>query len=267
METIWLREAGWRVLHSLIDLYLDDPLTHCYLLYDILYEHDSTRLLLGVEEGRVECYALSWSGDGVVGIILWGCCGASLLPHVLRARPAGGRVTIQPRMVGEEAVRRALRAAGVGVWDEAVYVDMVVDEDGFTPRMRYGAVRLGPGQVDDYVSLVSGWNRVPRSWAEKLLSRHRFYGVYMDGRLVAVAGEYLRLPEVWVVGSVYVHPAYRGRGLGSAVASAVTRDAVSSGATALLHVEEANTPARRMYRGLGYREVSSTTWFRLGGGG
>ncbi len=44
------------------------------------------------------------------------------------------------------------------------------------------------------------------------------------------------------------------------VTSAVTRDAVASGARALLHVSEANEPALRVYSALGYRAASRKPW-------
>ncbi|HDD33548.1 MAG TPA: GNAT family N-acetyltransferase, partial [Thermofilaceae archaeon] len=78
--------------------------------------------------------------------------------------------------------------------------------------------------------------------------------------LVSIACAYLRLPEVWVVGDVYTHPAYRGRGYAKAATSAITSDAISAGAIAMLHVAEGNEPALRVYRALGYRVTGRKPW-------
>ncbi len=51
-------------------------------------------------------------------------------------------------------------------------------------------------------------------------------------------------------------------GYAKAVTSAVTRDAIFSGALAMLHVEEENEPAIRAYRRLGYRVVRRKPWIR-----
>lgn len=68
------------------------------------------------------------------------------------------------------------------------------------------------------------------------------------------------MPEVLPIGNVYTHPDYRGRGYAKTVTSAITGDALLSGARALLHVAEDNEPAIRVYRTLGYRTISRKPW-------
>ena len=53
---------------------------------------------------------------------------------------------------------------------------------------------------------------------------------------------------------------YRGKGYAKAVVSALTREAVTSGALAGLHVEEDNEPAIRIYENLGYKIIKTRTW-------
>jgi len=264
VEPVWLEEAGWGVARGLIELYHSDPLSHCYLLYDMIYEASRSRILVGVEEGRAACYLLYWSPGGYAALHLWGACSVDLLGSIGGLLEGYGRVFVHlGEGIDPGPVEEYLRGLGYSVSRETL-LDMVVGEDGFKPRMVVEPVRLGPGSLDDYLALMRLWGRrMTRERALELLSRQRFYGVYLEGRLVAVAGTYLRLPEVWVIGSVYVHPDYRRRGLGSSVVSAVTRDAVQSGAHALLHVEESNTPARRLYESLGYR-VAARKWWVFG---
>ena len=61
--------------------------------------------------------------------------------------------------------------------------------------------------------------------------------------------------ELWLIGDVFTHPNYRSRGYGKIATSAITKDAIVSGAKALLHVEEGNEPAIRVYKALGYRVI------------
>ncbi len=49
-------------------------------------------------------------------------------------------------------------------------------------------------------------------------------------------------------------------GYAKAAVSALTREAVASGAYAGVHVEENNEPAIRVYRNLGYRITKTRTW-------
>ena len=84
-----------------------------------------------------------------------------------------------------------------------------------------------------------------------------YYGAFDEDRLVAVAGTHVvSQPEgIGVIGNVFTHPRYRGRGLGSVVTSAVTKELLTSGREAVLSVEPANEAAVRTYRRLGFREA------------
>lgn len=74
-----------------------------------------------------------------------------------------------------------------------------------------------------------------------------------DGRLRAVAGVSRRAPEGPVrVGGVATDAAWRGRGLGAALTAAAVRDALTDAPWVSLGVSAANTPARRLYRRLGF---------------
>jgi Predicted acetyltransferase len=63
-----------------------------------------------------------------------------------------------------------------------------------------------------------------------------------------------------MVGDVYTRPEYRGRGNAKAVTSAITREAIVSGAMASLHVKANNEPAIKVYRSLGYIIVKIHDW-------
>jgi ribosomal protein S18 acetylase RimI-like enzyme len=59
---------------------------------------------------------------------------------------------------------------------------------------------------------------------------------------------------VAVVGNVYTHPRYRGRGLGALVTGAVTAAVIESCPLVVLSVDPRNQAAVRAYRNLGYEE-------------
>ncbi|RLF22800.1 MAG: hypothetical protein DRN15_08125 [Thermoprotei archaeon] len=141
---------------------------------------------------------------------------------------------------------------------------MVVDEEGFRPYSAGVAIRLDAENnhhVEEFLKLAktAGW-KIDEEVAKELLTKRRYYGLFEDERLVSIACAFFRMPEVWPVGNVYTHPDYRGRGYAKAVTSAITRDAVQSGAKALLHVAEDNIPAIRVYKALGYRTISRKPW-------
>jgi ribosomal protein S18 acetylase RimI-like enzyme len=81
----------------------------------------------------------------------------------------------------------------------------------------------------------------------------RFVGFRDRGRLLAMAGERLCLPDFVELSAISVHPDARGRGLGSAVTAYLARVALAEGKIPFLHVFPDN-PAVALYRRLGFRE-------------
>ena len=84
-----------------------------------------------------------------------------------------------------------------------------------------------------------------------------YRGIISGGRLVAVAGTHVvsRQEGVAVVGNVFTHREYRGRGFATAVTSAVTAHLLQYCEHVVLTVDPNNRPAVSAYERLGYREV------------
>jgi len=83
-----------------------------------------------------------------------------------------------------------------------------------------------------------------------------YYGVYVDRRLVAMAGTHVVAPSqgLALAGNVMTHPRYRGQGYGSIATSAVTAELLKTCPDVLLTVDAKNEAAIRLYERLGYRE-------------
>lgn len=84
-----------------------------------------------------------------------------------------------------------------------------------------------------------------------------YRGVVTEGRLVAIAGTHVVSTQerVAVVGNVFTHPQYRGRGYATAATSAVTEALLEYCEPVVLTVDPTNHPAVRAYERLGYQEV------------
>jgi ribosomal protein S18 acetylase RimI-like enzyme len=99
-----------------------------------------------------------------------------------------------------------------------------------------------------------------------------YFGAHVGERLVAVAGTHAVSPAqgVAVVGNVYAHPRYRGRGLGALVTGAVTAAVIDACPLVVLSVDPRNRAAVRAYQRLGYEsecrliEAAATRKDRLG---
>jgi GNAT superfamily N-acetyltransferase len=78
-----------------------------------------------------------------------------------------------------------------------------------------------------------------------------FFGIFESSRLLAMAGERMRVPGFIEVSAVCTHPDARGRGYARTLMSTVMDDIFKQGATPFLHVLP-NNPAIRIYESLGF---------------
>jgi predicted GNAT family acetyltransferase len=79
-----------------------------------------------------------------------------------------------------------------------------------------------------------------------------FFGIRLEGRLAAMAGERMKPPGFTEVSGVCTHPDYRGRGLAGALTRRVCAQIVARGETPFLHAIASNTTAIRLYEELGF---------------
>jgi ribosomal protein S18 acetylase RimI-like enzyme len=81
-----------------------------------------------------------------------------------------------------------------------------------------------------------------------------YIGIYQSGRLAAMAGERMRCHEYQEMSAICTHPDFLGRGYAKRLLAVLTNRTLDRGVTPFLHVDRANTRARSVYDGLGYRE-------------
>ncbi|KFL30686.1 hypothetical protein JP75_13170 [Devosia riboflavina] len=93
----------------------------------------------------------------------------------------------------------------------------------------------------------------PGPFARNTMRMGTFWGVFEEGRLVAMAGERLRQPGWAEMSAVCVHPDQRGKGLARVLSTRVTADLQARGEQPYLHCYETNQGAMRLYESLGYR--------------
>jgi ribosomal protein S18 acetylase RimI-like enzyme len=130
---------------------------------------------------------------------------------------------------------------------------MAVTADTFTP-VTVDTRRLTPVDVNAVNRLYSLEGGAAAYRAEHL-DNAVYHGIYEGRHLIAIAGTHVvsTVERIAVVGNVFTHPRYRGQGLATAVTSAVTADLVAFCDLVALTVEQANTPAVKVYQSLGYQ--------------
>jgi ribosomal protein S18 acetylase RimI-like enzyme len=133
---------------------------------------------------------------------------------------------------------------GGGIGNQLVADDVAVVADA-------GAVRLGAHDVEDMLALVEVTR--PGPFRPRTVELGSYWGVRGDdGRLLAMAGERMRVPGWTEISAVCTHPDARGRGLAAALTARVAQGILERGDGAVLHVAEGNDGARRVYERLGF---------------
>ncbi|UFR00949.1 GNAT family N-acetyltransferase [Streptomyces sp. Go40/10] len=112
------------------------------------------------------------------------------------------------------------------------------------------AVRLGPGDVPEILDLVARTR--PGPFLRRTVEMGTYLGIRHHGRLVAMAGERLRLPGWTEISAVCTDSAYRGRGLATRLVRAVAAGIRERGDTPFLHAAADNTSAIRLYESIGF---------------
>jgi GNAT superfamily N-acetyltransferase len=109
--------------------------------------------------------------------------------------------------------------------------------------------RLGATYVSAMVELATLTE--PGPFRERTIELGNFYGILEGERLLAMAGQRMRVPGYVEVSAVCTHPDARGKGYAGMLMSEVMRDIIAEGATPFLHAF-ADNPAVGLYTKLGF---------------
>ncbi|MGW0947569.1 GNAT family N-acetyltransferase [Streptomyces sp. NPDC002623] len=112
------------------------------------------------------------------------------------------------------------------------------------------AVRLGPDDVPEILDLVARTR--PGPFLRRTIELGTYLGIRRQGRLIALAGERLRLPGWTEISAVCTDPGHRGKGLATRLIRAVGDGIRERGDTPFLHAAAGNAPAIRLYESLGF---------------
>ena len=114
-----------------------------------------------------------------------------------------------------------------------------------------GIVALGEEDAAEMLALASLTQ--PGPFRARTHELSQYSGVKEDGRLLAMAGERLKLPGMSEVSGVCTHPDARGRGFAAMLSRHVASEIVRRGEVPFLHAYASNAGAIRLYEKLGFR--------------
>ncbi|MBB3309262.1 putative GNAT family acetyltransferase [Rhizobium sp. BK196] len=139
---------------------------------------------------------------------------------------------------------------GLTVITDGRLVQMVAER----PYERMSDSRLQRLTTDDAEEMLAlATLTKPGPFTLRAQSLGTFWGIKIDGRLVAMAGQRLRLPGFGELSGLCTHPDFQGRGLGTLLFRFVAGEISARGDTVFLHAYRTNTPAITLYRALGFK--------------
>ena len=257
------------IINVLDSLCRDEPLSvHCYAVYYLTSEPGRTYIISLISNNDVKAYALVRYGgkftiEDVYEVYLWNPVKEvvqeiSIFPNKRVDIQLQGNISNNDvDMVIKHFKELSFRRFNIGKFH-----DMICTRDTFKPSpLDRLVVKLGEEHATLYRDLeLERGIELSLSEAGEILKAYTHYGVIVDNLLASIAARYVTLPYLHVIGGVYTREKYRGRGYAKATVSALTREAIDTGATACLHVEVDNKPAIRVYKSLGYKVIRTRTW-------
>lgn len=208
----------------------------------------------------------SWyrRGDAVVGLVAMPD-GAGLAVYAVSTLDPAGSVELLAELApqlpggllitGPSGMSAGLRRHREIVW-EGPHLRYHLVDASMIPEHDPIVVTLGAG---DLAALETLYGTEPGAafFMPHMLGDDTFVGVWEHDRLVAAAGTHVvsERQGIAAIGSVYCHPAYRGRGFGRLVSAGAVRCLGGRVQTVGLNVSASNRPARSIYESLGFHEV------------
>lgn len=140
--------------------------------------------------------------------------------------------------------------AEISAISAASLVQMVAEQP--TPAVSDGRIRqLTRADAAEMLALVLLTR--PGPFTLEALSLGDFWGIRIDGRLAAMAGERMKQPGHSELSGVCTHPDFRGGGFARLLSMFVAGRIAARGEVAYLHAYDSNAAAIRLYESIGFR--------------
>jgi predicted GNAT family acetyltransferase len=120
------------------------------------------------------------------------------------------------------------------------------------PRLIKKIVDLGAADVPEMLELTALTK--PGPFNRRTHELGTYLGIRRDGKLVAMAGERLKVRGYTEVSAVCTHPEHTGHDYARILMTEVMRRICDRGETPFLHVREDNVRAIELYKRLGFKQ-------------
>jgi predicted GNAT family acetyltransferase len=169
---------------------------------------------------------------------------------------------------GKESLQALAELASKGENLLLLMADPIVAPSGFVTVTTATAVQMIAGRRLDHVAdeRVEQLSRKdapemldlatltkPGPFSLRALTLGDFWGIKINGRLVAMAGERMKQPGYTELSGVCTHPDFRGNGLGRLLSLYVADKIFARGDQPYLHAYATNKSAIALYESIGFR--------------
>lgn len=148
-------------------------------------------------------------------------------------------------------VHKVTPPTGFTVTRQTTLLQMVWQHDAKQPPSSEH-VRLETRDVPEMLALVAATQ--PGPFGPRTIELGEYFGVRSEGRLIAMAGERMKMDGYTEISAVCVDPAFRGQGLAIGLMRRLIASICARGEKPLLHVIASNEGAASIYRALGFVE-------------
>jgi len=128
----------------------------------------------------------------------------------------------------------------------------MVHDGSSIPLPKFDFVELGNADSVEMLGLTKLTE--PGPFGKRTHELGTYLGIRREGKLVAMAGERLKIEGYTEVSAVCTHPDHLGKGYAAALMSEIMRRMLDRGEIPMLHVLESNERAIALYRRLGFKD-------------
>jgi GNAT superfamily N-acetyltransferase len=130
---------------------------------------------------------------------------------------------------------------------------MALPDSAVLPVSNSEVKRLPDESAPDMVELTG--QAFPGFFRDKTCQMGSYYGVRLDGKLIAMGGERMMIDNYVEISAVCTHPAHRGKGYAASIIGQLARDHREDSCVSWLHVSCDNHNAIELYLRLGFEVV------------
>jgi RimJ/RimL family protein N-acetyltransferase len=246
---------------NVINSLKSDVIRHVFAFYDIQHEPEHTTMYAAFENNHLKGYVLIYT--------------ATEFPSVdLESEPDTARHLIKHIPKNHFIMHTQTELLPIiknQIPDSKHYLEnwMMVKKGEASFFKSEHVRRLNSEDASNLAALLASREDRQTRTVEKCLdwiNRMPLYGVFINTELVAYAGSFIQLPQVWMIGGVFTHPAHRNKDYSTQATSAITEKALKNAEAAALFVRLDNYPAIRVYEKIGYRKIGEKLWIDVGTG-